>query len=109
LKFSGVDTLVSRVGNDEKIAAQISPTLHLAKETPPALMFYGTADALLAQGQEYIGRAKELGARAELFTAEGMGHGFFNRTPWQERTLHRADEFLATLGYVTGPPTFKAP
>ena len=101
--------LAARVGNDEKLARQISPTLHLTKETPPTLLFYGTDDRLLAQGEEFLAKSKQLGHRAELFTAEGVGHGFFNRSPWQERTLVRADEFLASLGYLTGKPTLSAP
>jgi hypothetical protein len=38
-----------------------------------------------------------------------MGHGFFNRAPWLERTLVRVDTFLASLGYLTGSPTLRAP
>ena len=45
--------------------------------------------------------------RAEL--AEGAKHGFFNRSPWLERTMYRVDEFLASLGYVSGKPTVKLP
>ena len=47
--------------------------------------------------------------RGEMFTAEEQAHGFFNRSPWQNRTLYRADEFLASLGYLTGKPTLKVP
>ena len=39
----------------------------------------------------------------ELFTAEGVGHGFFNRAPWRDRTTHRMDEFLTSLGYLEPP------
>jgi hypothetical protein len=35
--------------------------------------------------------------------------GFFNRAPWQERTLLRADEFLQSLGYLKGKATLKKP
>ncbi len=44
-----------------------------------------------------------------LFTAEGQPHGFFNKSPWTERTLHRVDEFLASLGYLQGKPTIELP
>jgi acetyl esterase/lipase len=101
--------LAARLAGDEKLARQISPTLYLAKDSPPAMLFYGTADRLLVQGEEFIKKSKEVGHRAELFTAEGMGHGFFNRNPWLERTLARADEFLASLGYLEGKPTLKVP
>ena len=52
-------------------------------------------------------RSKELGHRAELFTAEGQSHGFFNRSPWTEKTTQRMDEFLVSLDYLepTGKET----
>jgi hypothetical protein len=53
-------------------------------------------------GDEFMKKSKELGHRAELFTAEGQPHGFFNRPPWLEKTTQRMDEFLASLGYLEG-------
>ena len=47
--------------------------------------------------------------RAELFTADKMGHGFFNRSPWLEVTTRQADEFLRSLGYLTGEPKLTPP
>jgi acetyl esterase/lipase len=100
LNFDGYPELMQRIGQDEKLGKLISPTLHLAKDSPPALLLYGTTDRLLKQGEEFMARSKELGHKAELFTAEGVGHGFFNRPPWQEKTTQRMDEFLAGLGYL---------
>jgi acetyl esterase/lipase len=108
-RFDGIPELMTRVGNDEKLGKAISPTLHLSKQTPPALLLYGKEDRLLKQGEEYVARSKEVGHRAELFLADGVGHGFFNRSPWQERTSRRMDEFLGSLRYVVGEPTIKAP
>ena len=51
-------------------------------------------------GDEFMKKSKELGHRAELFTAEGQPHGFFNRPPWLEKTTQRMDEFLVSLGYL---------
>jgi predicted secreted protein len=34
---------------------------------------------------------------------------FFNNPPWYERTLYRADEFLASVGYIKGLPTISRP
>lgn len=109
LKLAGEERLLDRVGGDEKLAEQISPTLHLKKSAPPTLLLYGTDDALIEQGREFLEKSKDLGHRCELYTAEGERHGFFNRSPWQERTLHRVDEFLATLGYLKGKPTIDVP
>jgi acetyl esterase/lipase len=101
--------MLQRIGNDEALGKAISPTLHLTKDSPPTLLLYGTNDWLLNQGEEFMRRSKELGHRAELFTADGVGHGFFNAPPWRERTLRRADEFLASLGYLRGEPTVQVP
>jgi acetyl esterase/lipase len=108
LKFEGVPELTKRLP-DPKYATRVSPTLHLGKDSPPAVLFYGKEDRLLAQGEEYLARAKAKGSRAELMLADGVGHGFFNKTPWLERTLVRADEFLQSLGYLKGKATLKAP
>ena len=101
--------LMQRIGNDEALGKAISPTLHLAKDSPPALILFGTADWLLGQGKDFMEKSKELGHRAELFTAEGQPHAFFHRSPWYERTTQRMDEFLVSLGYLKGRPTIKEP
>ncbi len=109
LRFDGVPDLMARIKNDEKLGKALSPTLHLAKDTPPTLLLYGKDDRLLKQGEEFMEKSKEVGHQADLFLAEGVGHGFFNKSPWQEKTLLRADEFLESLGYLKGKPTIKVP
>jgi len=74
---------------------------------PPAIFFFGTNDRLLVPSREFCRKSIALGNRCELWTAEGQRHGFFNRSPWHEATLRKADEFLASLGYLQGPPTIK--
>jgi acetyl esterase/lipase len=91
--------------NDWKIV----PTLHLAKDTPPTLILFGTKDELLPRAEEFMAKSKEVGHRADIFLADGVGHGFANRSPWMEKTLIRADEFLESLGYLKGRPTIKVP
>ena len=54
-------------------------------------------------------KSKELGHRAEMFTAEGQGHGFFNRPPWLEKTTQRMDEFLVSIGYLQAKPSGEKP
>ncbi len=100
LRFTGIPQLMERIGDDEALGKAISPTLHLTRDSPPTLIFFGTADRLAAMGNEFMKRSKELGHRAELFTAEGQPHGFFNRSPWQEKTTERMDEFLVSIGYI---------
>ncbi|MBX6312255.1 MAG: DUF1080 domain-containing protein [Isosphaeraceae bacterium] len=100
LSFVGVPPLLERIGGDEALGKRLSPTLHVAKTTPPTLLLFGTADRLYRQGEEFLSRSQAVGFRAEMFTAEGQPHGFFNRPPWQQRTLKRMDEFLTSLGYL---------
>jgi acetyl esterase/lipase len=103
------EEMMKRFGVDKEVAGKISPTLHLTKKSPPALILFGTEDRLKVHGEEYWKKAEALGVRAENFLAEGQGHGFFNRSPWLERTMVAADKFLASLGYLKGEPTVKIP
>jgi len=103
---SGTRTFTNARGED--IGKAISPTLYLSKNTPPAVVFFGTSDKLAEQGYEYAKKAKDLGVRAEVYTAEDQPHGFFNRSPWIEPTTVEADRFLKSLGYLEGEPTLKA-
>lgn len=95
-----VPPLLGFVGHDEALGKAISPTLHLTKDSPPTILFFGTADKLAAMGDEFMKKSKELGHRAEMFTAEGQGHGFFNLPPWLVKTTQRMDEFLVSIGYL---------
>ena len=103
------ETMIGRLGDKKALAGKISPTLGLHKKAPPALILFGTNDRLKVFGEEYWKKAESLGVRADKFLAEGQGHGFFNRSPWKERTLIAADKFLASLGFLKGEPTVKTP
>ncbi len=103
------EQMIGRINGDKELARKISPTLHLDKNTPPALILFGTADRLKVFGDEYWKKAEALGVRADKYLAEGQGHGFFNKSPWTERTIIAADKFLASLGFLKGEPTIKVP
>jgi acetyl esterase/lipase len=94
---------------DTALQHRISPVLHVERGDPPTLLLFGTDDPLLGPARLYTDKLKTAGVRAESFTADGVGHGFFNNSPWHERTLYRADKFLASLGYIKGPPTISKP
>ena len=97
--------MLERLDNDEQLARQISPTLHLTKDTPPALLIYGTKDFLLNQGEEWMAKANQIGHRSEMYLVEGKCHSFFNWSPSLEKSTYRVDEFLASIGYLQGSPT----
>jgi acetyl esterase/lipase len=92
-----------------EMARKISPNHYLSKEVPPAIIFFGTQDQLNEGGKEYIAKAKALGLDAQMYMAPSQGHGFFNRSPWQERTTFLMDEFLTAHGYLQGKPTRDLP
>lgn len=91
------------------VAEAITPTNFVSKDTPPAIIFFGTADKLKVGGDEYVTKAKALGLRAEMWSAADMPHGFFNREPWIRVTAKKMDEFLISLGYLGGEPLIKLP
>jgi acetyl esterase/lipase len=107
LRFTGTPLLMKRIGSDEAVGKAISPTLHLKKESPPTLLLYGTADKLLAQGEQFMKKSKELGHHAEMFTAEGQPHGFSAKPPWREKAMERVEEFLVSIGYLQKPTAEK--
>jgi len=103
------EQMLKRLNGDKQLARKISPTRHLDKNSPPAIIMFGTNDRLKIFGDEYWKKAEALGVQADKFLAEGQGHGFFNRSPWTERTLLAADKFLASLGFLNGEPTIEVP
>ncbi len=79
--------------------AEASPALHAGKDCPPFLFLHGTSDRTVpyAQSVDMMNKLKAAGVRAELFTAEGSGHGFFNGPPWFDPALKRMEEFFSSV------------
>lgn len=94
---------------DQALSDAITPNAFLKAGLPPSIQFFGTADKLKLGGDEYIAKARALGLRAEMGSAAGQPHGFFNQSPWIEVTARKADEFLVSLGYLSGEPTLPLP
>ena len=96
-------------------AREISPVHHVKPGAPPAVLFHGKADTTVPHENAVRFRdvMKKAGNRCELMSFEGQAHGFFN---WGRSgnkafvaSVRRADEFLASLGYLKGPPTLELP
>lgn len=100
-----------RNASAEDIAAAdaITPNAFIKAGLPPSIQFFGTDDKLKVGGDEFITKARALGVRAEMWTAADQPHGFFNGSPWIQVTARKADEFLTSLGYLSGEPTIKLP
>lgn len=82
----------------------------VAKGGPPAILFFGTEDPLEAGGRRFVRELIAVGTRAELYTAAGQRHGFFNDrpgSPWHALVVRQTDVFLAALGYLKGEPAMQ--
>jgi acetyl esterase/lipase len=96
-------------------AIGVITTWKVTKGTVPMIFFFGTEDRLLAGSRVVARQSAALGNRAELYTAAGQKHGFFNDATtakngspgWHDATLYQTDLFLESLGYLQGKPTVK--
>lgn len=97
-----------RVGNRYK---EFSPAHNITPDDPPAIVFLGRNDTLngVPVVERFQANMKQAGARCDTRFYDGQGHGFFNGEPWKTATLIEADKFLASLGWLKGPPTLKEP
>lgn len=92
-----------------------SPAHNLSKDDPPSIVFLGSEDKLIpvATAERFQKLSKAAGVESELYVYKGQGHGFFNANRdsgrWYRETTSAADKFLNHLGWLTGPPTLKAP
>ncbi len=89
---------------------KISPAHHVKAGAPPIMIFHGKADTTVpfSTAEVFAAMMKAAGNRCELVAFEDQGHGFFNYGRGDNylfaQTLKKADQFLASLGYLNGPP-----
>ncbi|MEZ5042821.1 MAG: alpha/beta hydrolase fold domain-containing protein [Saprospiraceae bacterium] len=88
---------------------EISPKHNIREGAPPAIVFFGTKDALVtpATAKSYEAAMKAVGSRCETFLYDEQTHGFFNfrKQQFYRETVYQADRFLASLGYLEGEPS----
>lgn len=86
-----------------------SPAHNISADDPPAIVFLGRNDRLIpvATVERFQAKMKSVGVRCDAVFYDEQGHGFFNKEPFQSKTLIETDKFLASLGWLTGPPTLK--
>ena len=83
----------------------------MSKDDPPGIVFLGSKDALVPEktAHDFKQKMTDAGVKSEVHIFEGMPHGFFNHgsngnKPYYE-TVVAMDKFLASLGWIEGPPT----
>jgi len=102
----------NRVGDRYK---EFSPFHNVSADDPPAIVFLGSRDKLIPVKtvQTFQAAMEKAGVRCETMIFEGQEHGFFNRKraggKYYYETLLATDKFLASLGWLSGPPTLQNP
>lgn len=84
-------------------SVSISPMHHVSASTPCSIIFFGSDDQFVQHGRDFAEAADSVGCESRLFTGKGGEHGFWNRSPWFEVTMHQADLFLIEHGFLDAP------
>lgn len=94
---------------------EFSPFHNVTQDDPPGIVFLGSADKLVPvkTAHDFKSKMDKVDRKCEVHIYEGMPHGFFNfgrngNKPYFE-TVTAMDRFLASLGWIEGPPTLKLP
>lgn len=84
-----------------------SPLHNLKKGMPPTTVFLGTEDHHIPveTAERFQQTMEDLENRCDLHLYKGEKHGFFNQSRFKE-TLLETDRFLASIGFLSGQPTF---
>ncbi len=84
---------------------KFSPSENISSDDPPAIVFLGTADALIpvATAERFRDKMRQAGLRSELFLYKDQPHGFFNAgrdggKPYRS-TMDRSLAFLESLSW----------
>ena len=79
--------------------AEASPAAYAGKSSAPMLLLHGDADTTVPyrQSVDMLAKLKSAGVRAELFTAKGAKHGFFNAPPFYQPALERMEAFFTEI------------
>lgn len=90
---------------------EFSPAHNITKAAPPSIVFLGDEDKLIPVKvlEAFAAGMKRVGVRCDTHVYPKAAHGFFNKDPHLTLTLIEADKFLASLGWLKGPPTLTAP
>jgi len=82
---------------DVNVFKKLKPVL------PPAVVFFGSEDGWKTTNFDRLSpRLKEQGTDLKVWVAPGEKHSFFNRPPWCDLVLKKADEFLVSLELMEG-------
>lgn len=100
--------ILSRLGTTPE---KISPTLHVPKKAPPAIIFHGEDDPTVPYSQATaFAKVWSKHGVCEVKGYAGQAHGFFNlnrNNEYFRLTTEAADRFLVKHGFLEGSPSIK--
>lgn len=98
---------------------EISPMHNIQKGMAPAIVFLGTNDGLIPveTAKQFQQKMLDVGSQSELHLYDGQPHGFFNHRSFRknassiyyDKTVYAMDQFLASVGFLSGKPTITLP
>lgn len=94
---------------------EISPLHSVGENEPPTLILHGVDDPTVpyATVRLFGEEMRKQGNRCEVVGFKGQKHGFFNnrkgRPEMYQATTRLMDEFLTSLGWLSGEPTLPMP
>lgn len=91
---------------------EFSPLHNIKKGAPPTIFFLGDKDKLIpvSTANDLKSKMEAVGSRCDVFIYKNQGHGFFNKGKQKGdkcylETVHEADLFLQSIGYLKGKAT----
>jgi dipeptidyl aminopeptidase/acylaminoacyl peptidase len=82
-----------------ELYVEASPVAHVSATSAPFLILHGTGDTSVpyTQALEMQKALQSVGVTAELFSANGANHGFFQQPKYYEPTVQRMEQFLRSV------------
>ena len=102
----------ARVGDRYR---EFSPFHNVSADDPPTLVICGSKDALVPVKtlEAFQAAMQKAGVRCENRIYDGRAHSFFNYKDGKNADYYATaidtDKFLASLGWLEGPPSLKVP
>jgi len=93
---------------------EFSPLHNIDKDTPPAIVFFGSKEKLvkIPVMKEFKAKMEALKIKSELTIYDGPGHGFFNygkdNNKWFLATMTESHNFLKDLDWIAGQANVEA-
>lgn len=101
---ASVKQLLGNAAPTDAQLAEISPVSYVTADAPPTLALHGDKDSTVPHvHSEFLVRLlRQAKVPAQLYTAPGARHSWFNRGEGYDTTLAEVEKFLTSRGFLTG-------